>query len=115
MLPLNLYARVRFFAQFCTRDRGCSAHPVFPAPFCFRGGTIQQTSGAASREKAEVCVSPSLRGATRRSNPVPGRKTGLPRRSAPRNDVDRAVALFPSPAARSVGSLAPLFAGRGLG
>ena len=32
MFPLNLYARVRFFAQFCTRDRGCSAHPVFPAP-----------------------------------------------------------------------------------
>ena len=21
------------FAQFCTRDRGCSAHPAFPAPF----------------------------------------------------------------------------------
>src|SRR5260370_6447786 len=30
--PVNLYARVRFFAQFCTRDRGCSAHPAFPAP-----------------------------------------------------------------------------------
>ena len=32
MFPLNLYARVRFFAQLCTRDRGCSAHPAFPAP-----------------------------------------------------------------------------------
>ena len=32
MSPLNLYARVRFFSYFCTRDRGCSAHPVFPAP-----------------------------------------------------------------------------------
>ena len=36
--PLNLYARVRFFVHFCTRDRGCSAHPAFPAPSCsFRG------------------------------------------------------------------------------
>ena len=32
MLPLNLYARVRNFLHHCTRDRGCSAHPVFPAP-----------------------------------------------------------------------------------
>ena len=23
----------------CTRDRGCSAHPVFPAPFVFKGPT----------------------------------------------------------------------------
>jgi hypothetical protein len=36
--PLNLYARVRFFVHFCTRDRGCSAHPAFPAPSCSEGG-----------------------------------------------------------------------------
>ena len=30
--PLNLYARVRFLCALCTRDRGCSAHPAFPAP-----------------------------------------------------------------------------------
>jgi len=30
--PLNLYARVRFFVHVCTRDRGCSVHPAFPAP-----------------------------------------------------------------------------------
>jgi hypothetical protein len=35
--PLNLYARVRFFVHFCTRDRGCSAHPAFPAPSFCRG------------------------------------------------------------------------------
>src|SRR5664279_359524 len=49
LLPLNLYARVRFFAQFCTRDRGCSAHPAFPAP-SFRGGSFINTSGASHRE-----------------------------------------------------------------
>jgi hypothetical protein len=35
VFPLNLYARVRFFVHFCTRDRGCSAHPAFPAPSDF--------------------------------------------------------------------------------
>src|SRR5712675_1947211 len=34
--PLNLYARVRFLFPFCTRDRGCSAHPAFPAPSDFK-------------------------------------------------------------------------------
>jgi hypothetical protein len=34
MPPLHLYARVRLFHPFCTRDRGCSVHPVFPAPLC---------------------------------------------------------------------------------
>ena len=33
VFPLNLYARVPVFQSIkCTRDRGCSAHPVFPAP-----------------------------------------------------------------------------------
>ena len=26
-----------FLCTYCTRDRGCSAHPVFPAPSDFRG------------------------------------------------------------------------------
>jgi hypothetical protein len=26
-----------FLCTFCTRDRGCSVHPVFPAPSCFEG------------------------------------------------------------------------------
>ena len=30
--PLDLYARVRTSLCHCTRDRGCSAHPVFPVP-----------------------------------------------------------------------------------
>jgi len=36
-----------------TRDRGCSAHPAFPAPSSFLGAMFMQTSGASRREKAE--------------------------------------------------------------
>src|SRR6266702_4480789 len=43
--PLNLYARVRFFAQSCTRDRGCSAHPAFPAPSVLEGGNVPAKLG----------------------------------------------------------------------
>jgi hypothetical protein len=49
----NLYARVRFLLPICTRDRGCSAHPAFPAPSCLRDNETQ-TSGAIRREKANV-------------------------------------------------------------
>ena len=38
--PLNLYARVRFLFPFCTRDRGCSAHPAFPAPSDFKARNV---------------------------------------------------------------------------
>ena len=55
MPPLNLYARVRVFVQFCTRDRGCSAHPVFPAPSVFyEGAKLTQTSGGSRRENASA-------------------------------------------------------------
>src|ERR1700758_504029 len=57
-----------FLFSICTRDRGCSAHPVFPAPslegrlrpswdrlrphFC--GPMNLQNSGAACRENADL-------------------------------------------------------------
>jgi hypothetical protein len=50
--PLNLYARVRFFAHSCTRDRGCSAHPAFPAPSLLGGRMLTQNSGKPCRENA---------------------------------------------------------------
>ena len=57
MFPLDLYARVRFSCNFCTRDRGCSAHPAFPAPFDKRGRDVNgQTSGDMRREIAKVCL-----------------------------------------------------------
>jgi hypothetical protein len=37
VLRLYLYARVRLYSISCTRDRGCSKHPAFPAPSVFRG------------------------------------------------------------------------------
>src|SRR5258708_28626824 len=52
-----------FFAQFCTRDRGCSAHPAFPAASDFKARKFMQTSGASRRENADSCPSTSLRGA----------------------------------------------------
>src|SRR6202035_2505230 len=42
-----------FFLPLCTRDRGCSAHPAFPAPSCLRDNEIQ-ASGASRRENADV-------------------------------------------------------------
>ena len=53
MPPLDLYARVRIFCANCTRDRGCSVHPAFPAPSSFEGEKYMQTSGASRRENAD--------------------------------------------------------------
>src|SRR5215207_1118265 len=36
VLQLYLYARVRLYLHSCTRDRGCSKHPAFPAPSVLR-------------------------------------------------------------------------------
>src|SRR2546429_3685603 len=40
-----------FSVRNCTRDRGCSVHPVFPAPSKQEGQTKMQTSGDQRREK----------------------------------------------------------------
>jgi hypothetical protein len=43
-----------FFCASCTRDRGCSVHPVFPAPSVCRGARLQQQLGRdLRRENAE--------------------------------------------------------------
>ncbi len=55
VLQLYLYARVRTLRTYCTRDRGCSKHPAFPAPSS-SGRMILQSSGAMRREIAEVCL-----------------------------------------------------------
>jgi hypothetical protein len=54
-----------FDAQFCARDRGCGAHPVFPAPSDLEGKVSSKTSGASRREIEEPYsdLSTSLRGA----------------------------------------------------
>src|SRR4029079_4717283 len=53
MLPLPCMLVCRScYAQNRTRDRGCSKHPVFPAPSDFRARSIRQTSGETGREIA---------------------------------------------------------------
>ena len=41
-------------STLCTRDRGCSAHPAFPAPSSFGGARSTQASGAARRENTKL-------------------------------------------------------------
>src|SRR5260221_1155006 len=56
-----------FFAQFCTRDRGCSVHPAFPAPSDFKARKFTQTSGASRRENADVHFENSSTSSSRRT------------------------------------------------
>src|SRR6266487_4123900 len=50
-----------FFAQSCTRDRGCSARPAFPAPSVWeKVETFGQTSGEACRENADAYLLPEF-------------------------------------------------------
>jgi hypothetical protein len=55
-----------FFDAHRTRDRGCSAHPVFPAPSVFRGQGFQLRAHRAGRMRSRIDP-PSLR--AQRSNP----------------------------------------------
>jgi hypothetical protein len=70
MPPLNLYARVRYLYPFCTRDRGCSAHPAFPAPSDSSGAKVHGKPRAHWRGEGEGIseVAPSLR--AQQSNPA---------------------------------------------
>ena len=52
MLPLPCMLVCPFVCANRTRDRGCSKHPVFPAPSDFEGGKFQ-TSGETRREIAK--------------------------------------------------------------
>src|ERR1700731_1434987 len=66
--PLDLYARVRFFVHSCTRDRGCSAHPAFPAPSCsFQGVAIDAKLGRIAPRDREFAS--AMRAVIARSNP----------------------------------------------
>jgi len=44
-----------FFVCLGTRDRGCSAHPVFPAPSWFLGRRSTHSPGASRRGNAVAC------------------------------------------------------------
>ncbi len=49
-----------FFAQSCTRDRGCSAHPAFPAPSVRRGRNERSKPRARHAARSRNCMPPSL-------------------------------------------------------
>ena len=58
MFPPNLYARVPLFAVCIgTRDRGCGAHPVFPAPSDNEGGKLIANLGQIMPRDREVICS----------------------------------------------------------
>src|SRR5258707_5108163 len=75
-----------FFCAYCTRDRGCSAHPVFPAPSDFKGRRFSENLGRICRENAKSCLQLEYchcEEHLRRSNPLflrdpAARNDGLP-------------------------------------
>src|SRR5258708_39434943 len=103
-----------FFRTFCTRDRGCSVHPVFPAPSCCEGKAFfQQTSGEVRRENAKLCLDLPLRGAKRRPRPSKlnegrrKRSTATTPRYGLLRGVCRWAALCADPLARNDGVEVP--------
>ena len=73
-----------FLVRNCTRNRGCSVHPVFPAPSLFRRDNDAKLGRKMSRERETI--STSLR-AQRRNPPLRLPCYGLLR--CARNDVER--------------------------
>src|SRR5665213_3750054 len=60
-----------FSVHQCTRDRGCSAHPVFPAPSFFLGArTNLKNSGKSLSRERGVLSCRHCEEHLRRSNPV---------------------------------------------
>src|SRR5215213_8242556 len=52
MLQLPCMLVCSFVSANRTRDRGCSKHPVFPAPSVFRRASEMKSSGSSCREIA---------------------------------------------------------------
>ena len=67
-----------FFSTLCTRDRGCSVHPAFPAPSFFRGTPKRKPRApAAARTRTCICC---LKSETRSNAcPPPYSRTEIPR------------------------------------
>ena len=74
MPPLNLYARGRLSCATSLRDRGCSAHPVFPAPSDIQGaraiGALRAPCVAGSYRHACHWVGNASRLCHNRSNEI---------------------------------------------
>jgi hypothetical protein len=58
VLQLYLYARVRSLCAICTRDRGCSKHPAFPAPSVLRERNFSKARAqCAARSQTRIQLS----------------------------------------------------------
>ena len=55
-----------FFVRNCTRDRGCSVHPVFPAPSVFEGGTSRCKPRANRVARSRAYIYPRRPGQAKR-------------------------------------------------
>src|SRR5437899_8142577 len=84
MLPLPCMLVCIFVCANRTRDRGCSKHPVFPAPSISKRANEMQASGGLRREKAKVYPG-VIASAAKQSMPPRARKDGLLRFA--RNDA----------------------------
>ena len=75
-----------FFVRNCTRDRGCSAHPVFPAPSVFEGGKRDANLGRdrAARSRSHIQSSGLVHLRAKRKRP------SIPEAVVIRNDVGSA-------------------------
>ena len=90
MLSAALYARVHFVLCYRTRDLGCSAHPVFPAPSHFEGKEFSGKARAYRAARMRSCVYRHCE----RSEAIHAAATtkcGLLCRFAPRNDAVRCL------------------------
>jgi len=67
-----------FFSTLCTRDRGCSAHPAFPAPSLFRGTTKRKprASPAARMRMCGYCLTFESMGSSSRTSEHRERRFG---------------------------------------
>ena len=97
-LRLYLYARVRFSAHFCTRDRGCSVHPAFPAPSRIRGTSVYANLGrhraARTRGSCRKCLHTVIASEAKQSTSIGTTQSNGLLRCA-RNDADRPRRMDP--------------------
>src|SRR4051812_30588831 len=67
--------RAPFCCSYRTQDRGCGAHPVFPAPSIFEGKVDCKTPGRTCREIAKSYLSTVIPGWSEGPDPE-GRTSG---------------------------------------
>src|SRR6266436_7001765 len=81
-----------FLCTYCTRDRGCSAHPAFPAPSVLEeGGRYANLGHFTPRERESLSRMPSLRGALATKQSIPSSRPDGLLRFARNDDLHRTL------------------------